>query len=230
MKRIYNPDNLSEAQLWVLGLNYIQANRDENIYYDTLPKSNNDQKLIQKTIKILDKDWGIKNKEEFLEKSGLFMELNYTKQYNRKIQFFSTLSTTAQDNYINKFGINTNDYISYKIIKSYCNKLPKAGIAAFDYSRYIYVCRKAFFAGFIDEGEAWNLMFKVAKAVQEAYSSWREYVLAYEVGKQLIKSKKLTKELFENETPYISKLILEEDSPLRKLDWNTKLEYSSNYK
>ncbi|MEV0401685.1 DUF1266 domain-containing protein [Actinoallomurus sp. NPDC050550] len=54
---------------------------------------------------------------------------------------------------------------------------------AWDVALYVDVVRNAFAAGYLDEGEAWQLLWNVVRPTAAAYGSWKEYADDYLLGR-----------------------------------------------
>jgi hypothetical protein len=58
------------------------------------------------------------------------------------------------------------------------------GIAAWDYGRYVALCRWGYVMGYLTEVEAWQKIMPVARLMQTTYPSWREYGEHYVNGRE----------------------------------------------
>ncbi|AKN29853.1 hypothetical protein Ccar_02945 [Clostridium carboxidivorans P7] len=222
MKKIYNPDNLSEAQLWMIALSSVLG--EQNDYrHDTLCGCEKTPELIEDNRHMMKRDWGISNKADLLGSLNWLLKDGHGIDFLQERYFFSTLSETEQNTYLNRLDKNSSKYIQYSLIKNYDKITPNAGVIAWDYGRYIFLCRDGVFLNYISSEEAWNLMLKVAKLAQKAYSSWREYGLAYIAGRQTW-LKNMSADSAEEQVSKIKNLIIDKESPWNTLDWNTNLE------
>ena len=57
-------------------------------------------------------------------------------------------------------------------------------IMAWDYGRYISLCRWGYLCGYITEEEAWEMILPAARYLQESYTSWNEYAEDYLRGRE----------------------------------------------
>ena len=58
-------------------------------------------------------------------------------------------------------------------------------LAAWDYGRVGFIARYSAYAGYIDEDTAWNYMRVAGDRAASAYSSWRQYYIAYYIGRTI---------------------------------------------
>lgn len=222
MKNIYNPDNLSEAQLWMMALSAVLS--EQNDYrHDTLYGCKKTAELIENNKHMMKRDWGISNKADLLRSLNWLLKDGHGVDFLDKKHFLSTLSEASQDSYLNRLDKNSSKGIQYHLVKNYNRSTPQAGVLAWDYGRYIFLCRDGALLNYISEQEAWKLMLKAAKLAQKAYSSWREFGLAYIAGRQTWLSN-ISEESTEEQVSKIKNLIIDKESPWNRLDWNTELE------
>ena len=220
----YNPDNLTEDKLWGLGLCAIFAEKSHNrhdILYGNV-KSSISEKHINKSKEGLKNNWKITDRESFLKALDNILEEGFGVNFKSFRDSFTLLPEHAKDGYINNIARESNKHLLHKIIKTYDKKLPKAGIAAYDYEKCINLCRAVSYIGYIEEEELWKCILKVSRLAQSQYSSWEEYGLASFVGYQLA-----TTEFNESIEDYFNiykKLLVDKKSPWVRNSWNTKLD------
>ena len=224
MKKRYNPDNLTQAQLWMLSLSAVLA-RHNGYPHDTLYVAEKTQNNIDNIKRALKRDHGISDKSELLEVLNKFLTdgFRYGEYFFKERYFISALSEDTQNAYLMGLKKDSQLYIDYQLVKNYDKSLPKDGLLAYDYGRYVLTCRSAANIDLISAEEAWALMLKAAILVQKAYSSWREYGLAFIVGRQTWSSN-LSLDSTEDQFARIKPLIIDPNSPWNKLEWNVKLE------
>jgi len=219
MQKTYNPDNLSKSQLWMLALCCILTEgnheRHDILYFG---------KDVEDMTLCLRRDYGIKNRDDLiiclkeLEDGSDF----YTDFLDRS-NFLSTLSENSQSIYLSKLNKDSKKYKYYCIVKNYDYSIGCGKLRSWDYGRYVFLCRAGAFLNYISEEEAWDFMKEVAKKAQKAYSSWKEYGLAYVAGKQYWQEL-ITEDYANKQIKLIKNLIVKEDSPWNMLDWNTPLD------
>jgi hypothetical protein len=56
-------------------------------------------------------------------------------------------------------------------------------ITAWDFGRYIFLCRLGYNVGWFTEKEAWSRIIPAARLLQASYSSWDEYAADYLLGR-----------------------------------------------
>jgi LSD1 subclass zinc finger protein len=69
------------------------------------------------------------------------------------------------------------------IARAYRQLIERQGLLAWDVGRLVAVTGWAYWAGYVDEDEAWKIILGSAKRVQQTYDSWRAYADAYMLGR-----------------------------------------------
>jgi hypothetical protein len=94
-------------------------------------------------------------------------------------------------------------------------------ITAWDFGRYINLCRAGYNAGWLSEDDAWNLILPVARMLQSSYHSWDEFAADYLVGRDFWNpSMVIQNEKFR----YIIMLLERQDGGLwASIPWNESL-------
>ena len=222
MKKMSNPDNLTQAKLWMLSLGAILAVQND-APNDILYFYEKTKEAVEDIKRCLKRDWGIADKQKLLSTLDWLLTDGHGVDFLRDRYYISTLSEDAQNAYLESLSKQSSEYIKFQLVKNYDKNLPQAGVLAWDYGRYVFLCRCGVLIDLISEEEAWKLMLKPAKLAQKAYSSWREYGLAYIAGRQTWLAN-ISSESAEEQLEKIKSLIMDKNSPWNILDWNVKLD------
>jgi len=84
-------------------------------------------------------------------------------------------------------GVKDKDEFNRNLVAALSLRAPKRkvlDITAWDYGRYISLCRWGYVSGYISEQEAWEHIMPVARFLQASYSSWDEYADDYLRGRE----------------------------------------------
>jgi len=105
------------------------------------------------------------------------------------------------------------------IVLKFGNKLGKNDVDAFDYVRYIGLCRLAVCAGLLSETEFWPKVRPIAHKLQASYNSWQDMAFAFAIGRMFFFSgaSKDQKDFDDS----VVLLLGRSDSPWHQLAWNT---------
>jgi len=119
---------------------------------------------------------------------------------------------------------NAQDYDkAVELVKEHGTQFGERGILAWDYCRYICLCRWGYQAGYLSESEAWQLMMPMAKRLQELYTSWEAMANEYLIGRDFWWHGKSLREA-PNLLLIKQRLLKDPDSPWMQLPWKTAIE------
>ncbi|KEQ22805.1 DUF1266 domain-containing protein [Paenibacillus tyrfis] len=169
------------------------------------------------------RDWGIENEEDLRRNLQWLAEEGHRESFNKIRSFLSALSDAEQTKYIESIPKTTNRYREHQIVKAYMNRLPAAGIAAWDLGRFAYLSRKGAFMGYISQEKSLELVKPIIPVAQQAYSGWREYGTGYLAGRQFWWAQP-TAASAQEMAGYIRNLLLNADSLWNRLEWDVPLE------
>ncbi|WP_444944987.1 DUF1266 domain-containing protein [Microbulbifer sp. ZKSA006] len=218
----YNPDNLSDAQLWGLGVSSILTEMNGQ-RHDTLYQAGvRTEKVVSNLKHMMQRDWGIESREEYLDMLEWLANEGHNHSYMQIQDHFNTLSEKSIDALIKAYSHNTDQQSNFKIVRNYRHTLRVGGIGAWDDGRYVSICRWGATTGVLTEEESWEKIHQVALRVQSSYDSWYSFGLSYIAGRQYWR--KDTSEFFAKDAmKMIRGLTGKSNSPWNLLDWNLDL-------
>jgi hypothetical protein len=145
------------------------------------------QKAEEKEKEMLASWWDIHNREELLEtldklKSGenghrrAYWEIRRRLLYGKMENYLGVISEASPEN---------NGGARAFIVATHLSPLRGATlpITAWDFGRYINVCRWGVICGWISEQEAWDRIIPAARLLQASYTSWDDYAADYLLGR-----------------------------------------------
>ena len=71
-----------------------------------------------------------------------------------------------------------------KLTREHFRKYRGNSVVAWDYGRYIMLCRWGYMLGFLTEDEAWRRIMPAARTIQRSFRSWDEFGEDYLVGRE----------------------------------------------
>ncbi|MGF9915061.1 DUF1266 domain-containing protein [Paenibacillus ehimensis] len=191
------------------------------------PGDDNEAESVQKNIErhkqSFQRDWGIENKDDLMRNLQWLAEEGHRESFNKIRSFLSALSEAEQTKYIESIPKTTQRYREHQLVKAYMNRLPAAGIAAWDLGRYAFLCRKGAVMGFITKEKSLELVQPIVAVAQQAYSGWREYGTGYLAGRQFWWAQP-TAASAQEMAGYVRNLLLNADSLWNRLEWEVPLE------
>ena len=213
----YNPDNLSQAQLWGLGLSAVLTQLNA-ARHDRLHGSGTDRDAILDIKHTLKHYWSIENRKDLLDTLDWLSGQGHHTAFEQWQQIFQLKSERR----IKAFLASHTDKVNLALVNNYYRSLNGVGIRAWDDGRYVSLCRWGATAGYLTEPEAWDHILRLARSVQTTFSSWHNFALSYLAGKQYWQDQ-LGEDFVVREMELVKVLLSDDDSPWVKLPWNTDL-------
>jgi len=188
---------------------------------DTL--STNDSALGVRNM--LQNWWSIGNRDEFLQ------ALEWIDAGGHR-QVFSELGARTADLSPEELSkavssLNAEDANSVMVAHRYYKQYGAQSITAWDYARYINLCRWGVAAGYISEAEAWPRAMHAAAILQQTFTSWSEFGENYLVGREFW-SLSQTRTDGQRMRAIYEKLVNDRGSPWNRIPWNLPLEQPSS--
>jgi len=216
MTENYNPDNLTQAELWGLGVSSLLTEMNQG-RHDILRHGE-----VSDVRHFVKRDWGIETRDELLDMLKLLEDQGHNQSYLEQQIHLNSLSEPAINAYIDAHNHDEKHHAQLSIIKNNRYTLRKGGIGAWDDGRHVSLCRWGLIMELISEEECWDFIFKTAKKVQTAYRDWYSFGVSYTAGK-LYWQGLATEESSKNEMSVVRRLTGNVYSPWNKLDWDESL-------
>lgn len=212
----------ASPKAWALATSGIVAERN-NLQHDLLSGCKPTEWNVKEWKRGLRQWWGINNREEllkmldWLDKEGHRTDFERIGVYILSMpqEQFKEIMVREQNNeeFKNKVEIVTNNYM----------KLGDKSLLAWDYCRYIFLCRWGYLVGYLTEEEAWSRIMPVARMLQQTYDSWDNLGQNYLIGMEFW-SYERTKESGDIYRECYQKLLNDPQSPWNLCPWNMSLD------
>lgn len=176
----------------------------------------------EKYRRILREWWGSYTRDELLKTLDWLLHEGHRQQFDQMEHLHKTMSKDQ----IFELLKNSKEYQAkpellksrIRVAEEAKNGYSSSGIVAWDMVRLGYVVRMAYCADYITSQEAWNYLSKATKITQQSFSSWKEMMESWELGRNFWAYDQKA-----NFKPLIDKLLYEAESPWQKLSWRTQL-------
>lgn len=170
---------------------------------------------------LLQNGWGISNRDELLQALDAIDRGGHR-------QLFSALGARTanipEDNLKKAVShMNAEDANSVIVAHRYYEQYRTQSITAWDYARYINVCRWGVAAGYISEEEALPRVMRAARILQQTFTSWNDFGENYLVGREFWSLSQTRIDGQQMRAVY-EKLLNDPASPWRRIPWNLSLE------
>ncbi|HTK84183.1 MAG TPA: DUF1266 domain-containing protein [Patescibacteria group bacterium] len=104
-------------------------------------------------------------------------------------------------------------------------ELGTKSIQAWDFGRYVSLCRWGYLVGYLSEDEAWARIYAVGMHLQSVFSSWQDLGRDYLIGRRFWNYSRSVKD-DDKEKAVFKQLSDQPDSPWQKIPWNLNLKSS----
>ncbi|SRR6266568_383442 len=120
-------------------------------------------------------------------------------------------------------GLSSDGAHSVVIAHRYYDKLGSQSITAWDFARYINLCRWGVESGYLSEDEAWPRVMYAAGILQQTFSSWREFSEDYLIGREFwsLRQTKIDGQVMR---AICQRLLNDPNSPWNRIPWNLPLQ------
>lgn len=119
--------------------------------------------------------------------------------------------------------LNSEDANSLRVAHAYYQKFGAQSITAWDYARYINLCRWGVAAGYMSEDEAWPRVMYAAGILQQTFGSWREFGENYLVGREFWSLRQTRIDGQAMQAVY-TRLLSDPGSPWNRIPWSLPLQ------
>ena len=139
---------------------------------------------VRREVESLARGWNVRSRADLLERlAGLDREGHRT-EFTALGKALSTM--TADEYRAMEKEYSDDDKMLYRmrVVRTNYAKFGNKSLFAWDYIRYINVCRMGYHVGYLSEQEAWDRIMPVARKIQRTYSSWtamgEDYLIGYD--------------------------------------------------
>lgn len=203
-------------KLWALSVCAVLSEINYSSHYVLGGKTNT-------SVVVLERDWGITDKETLME--ALYgLECGGHRQiYDEWVERYEELSpeeqAAAKLQAFEQGGTISN---RMDVMLATRERFKDTGLAGWDFSRYAFLCGRAYRAGHLTEAETWQLLMPVARLMQETFTSWHDLADNYAEGRRFWSLKTYIRN-GERARDALNSLKWDLDSPFLHLEWNMNL-------
>jgi hypothetical protein len=208
-------------QLWAIALTGIMTeyNNDSHI---TLNSRALNERNKKEYLKILERDWGINNREELLETLEKMEHDGHAATFETIKQIINKINNNSLQP--NEYELNKTDYNRLIYTVENWELYKDKTILAWDLGRNIALCRWGYDVGYLNKNEAWGKIMYFAKKIQPLYKSWEEYGTDYFAGRVFWASGFGAEEKYLIETEKIYKKLMSKSGHWYNMKWNIELD------
>jgi hypothetical protein len=131
---------------------------------------------------ILSDWWGVDCRDDLFFVLDWLEQVGHRKRFEKMGQYMMTLQ---EEEFRSMQGaLVEEDSSSWEIVLKYWFWLGEKSLIGWDFCRYIHLCRKGYYLGYLNEHEAWRLIMPKARLLQETFDSWKDLGENYLIGRE----------------------------------------------
>jgi hypothetical protein len=161
--------------------------------------------------------WGVHDRRELLERLDRLSKKGHSERFLELAERYAdpVLAASAFEQALRSYDATALHRM--ELVKEYREAVGDRALAAWDYSRYVSLCRWGYRSGYWSEEEAWAHILNAARHIQSLLSPWEAFADNYYVGFRFYS----VKAWLENKGVrylYLQQLLRDADSPCASLE------------
>lgn len=165
--------------------------------------------------------WGIESREDLLGSLTWIEQGGHRRNFDTIVYALEVATPEDLSAISAETGSNPETANQVKIAQQYGWRLGAKSIAGWDFSRYVFLCRRGFLIGYLSEQEAWERIMPAARLMQNSFSSWKDLGDNYMIGRTYWSLKQSQENATWRDAE--RELLTDSDSPWVRLPWDTDL-------
>jgi hypothetical protein len=209
-----------EQQRWALATTGVLTESNQE-RHDILGGEERSQDGATKQRQLLSEWWGIDSREDLMFVLEWIEQVGHRKRFAEMGQYLRTLNEDEYNTMLRELA--AEDSSSWEAVVNYWFSLGRKSLVGWDFCRYIHLCRKGYYLGYLSEHEAWNLIMPKARLLQETFDSWKDLGENYLVGRAFWSLDRTRTSGWYFYEAY-KKLLEDPSSPWNTIPWELELE------
>lgn len=177
---------------------------------------------INRQQQLLQAWWGIHDRQDLLEKLAWVQLSGHRVGFEKLGRAVTMMNDQEYQTLLQESSEDIEAYNAITIAKAYYEKLGTDSLIAWDYCRYISLCRWGYAVGYLSEKEAWAKIMPAARILQSTYTSWPELGENFIIGHKYW-SYAETQESLPRFQQALATLTTSTQSPWKTIPWTTSL-------
>ena len=173
----------SGPRAWALATTALLTYRNGDRLDMLSPNARNDSSVAQ-TRSLLREWWEIDNRSDLLQVLEWLEREGHRVEFQKGGQSLVAM-TDAQYRAALSAARNRPEMVGrMKLAREHYRKYRRSSLVAWDYCRYIMLCRWGYMVGFLSGDQAWSRIMPAARTIQGSFRSWSELGEDYLVGRE----------------------------------------------
>jgi hypothetical protein len=216
-----DPIVVSPAKAWALAASGVLTARNGE-HHDALNGAPLTPEWAASKSAALRNTWDVTNKASLLEVLGSLRKYGHHVDFEKRGTYVSSLNQAQYNELLERTRKDPDDLRQVQLVKERYRRFGKNPVLAWDYVRYLNLCRWGYVAGYLTEAEAWDLMMPVARDLQKHFDSWKDVGDSFLFGREYwsYSEMKQTGALYRDAC---ERLLEDPKSPWNKIPWDLNL-------
>ena len=138
--------------------------------------------LVARHINGFKQRFGIHNREELIGFLDWLAQEGHRRGFDRMGWLVSRMNDEQYQALVEQTKDDYNTSRRLPLVRAYYQEFGNKSIKAWDFCRYIYMCRSGYTCGYLTEEEAWDRIMPVARMLRRTFDSWDDLSFNYQVG------------------------------------------------
>lgn len=169
--------------------------------------------------------WGIESREDLLGSLSWIEQGGHRRDFDSIVYVLSVATPDELSAISAETGNDPEAANKVEIAQQYGTRLGAKSIAGWDFSRYVFLCRRGFLVGYLSEQEAWERIMPAARLMQDSFSSWDDLGDNYLTGRMFWSLQQSQQSATWRDAE--RELLTRPDSPWVQIPWDTDLGQSA---
>jgi len=189
---------------------------------DMLPTEARSDSSTAQARRILHDWWEIDRRSDLLLALGYLERSGHRAEFQKMGQSLLAMSPERYEALLSEQRDAAGSVNLIRLIRAHFRKYGDSSLVAWDYSRYIMLCRWGYMVGFLSENEAWAFIVPAARTIQRSFHSWNELGDDYLVGREFWSREQTDRDgrIYRTVEDW---LLRERTSPWNRLPWTMDL-------
>lgn len=216
----WKKSGLTKYQLWCNGLCGILTELNRGNHF-VLEMKKLTQRNTDEARACLEEWWNIFNKNELLSTLQWLEEEGHSELFEDLAAIFEE-NVAISDAELELLCEKYDDLTFNKLdcVRQHYQIVGTHYIKAWDYGRYVFLCREGYLCRYLNREEALALMEGIGRKVREEFHSWQEFGANYCIGRRFWAADDPEEELaIYNEAMEAFEVLMAEDGAWSKIPW-----------
>jgi hypothetical protein len=213
---------LGTPKTWALATSAILMHR-EGLRDDLLGGASASHENVQTYKEGLAQWWGINKRGDLMEVLAWLEADGHRRVWDELAAYLASLSLEELEGFFSDAQSDPELANRIEVVRECGAKVGTKSLTAFDFCRYVSLCRQGYLCGYLSEEEAWERIMPAAAKLQGTYGSWAEVGENYLIGREFW-SREETKRSGAYMREVYEGLLKDEMSPWLHNPWDMDLE------